>query len=217
MSEKHIMSVFFFLFVSTLSAQMMWTQTTTSAAWTARYDHASVAFDNKIWIIGGNDGVNRNNVWYSTDGVIWTQATANATWSARQSHSSVIFDNKIWVMGGYDGSNRNDVWYSTGLGIEDNREPVSVDNYQLSAFPNPLKTKTIIRYSLPVAQKVRLSIYNTSGVLIKSLVDTNRPAGEYSVVWNGRDENNQVVANGIYFYTLLTSSYKSVNKLILNR
>lgn len=164
------MSVFFFLFVSMLSAQMMWTQTTTSAAWTARYDHASVVFDNKVWIIGGNGGVNRN-----------------------------------------------DVWYSTGLGIEDNREPVSVDNYQLSAFPNPLKTKTIIRYSLPAAQKVRLSIYNTSGVLIKSLVDTNRPAGEYSVVWNGRDENNQVVANGIYFYTLLTSSYKSVNKLILNR
>jgi dihydrofolate reductase len=92
-----------------------WTQATANAGWSARYNHTSVVFDNKMWVIGGYDASGRrNDVWYSTDGINWTQATANAGWSARYLHSSVVFDNKMWVMGGYDASGRrNDVWYST--------------------------------------------------------------------------------------------------------
>ncbi len=90
-----------------------WQQVTTSAQWTARLYHSSVVFNNKMWVIGGYDGGNRNDVWYSLNGINWTQATANAGWSARCGHTSVVFDNKMWVIGGYDGSNRNDIWYSS--------------------------------------------------------------------------------------------------------
>ena len=93
-----------------------WVEATTDAAWSARYGHSSVVFDDKIWVLGGsitNSGeINKNDVWYSTDGINWIEATTTADWSARRSPSSVVFDGKIWVLGGYDGGNKKDVWHS---------------------------------------------------------------------------------------------------------
>jgi len=80
----------------------------------ARSRHTSVVFDNRLWVIGGDSGSYRNDVWTSTDGVTWTLATANAPWSARKRHTSVVFDNRLWVIGGRNSSNSlgNDVWSS---------------------------------------------------------------------------------------------------------
>ena len=88
-----------------------WQQATASADWSARNGHTSLIYDNKMWVIGGNDGTNRfNDVWYSTDGINWEQATDDAAWSARQNHTSLVYDNKMWVLGG---AGKRDVWYST--------------------------------------------------------------------------------------------------------
>jgi hypothetical protein len=91
-----------------------WTEATSTAPWSGRLRAASVVYDNKMWVLGGNDGVNGlNDVWSSSDGVNWTQVTASAAWSARYAHSSLVYDNKVWVIGGYAGSRKNDVWYSS--------------------------------------------------------------------------------------------------------
>ncbi len=112
-----LLTAFCFVLPSYLFAQMTWIQATDSAGWSARSNHSSVVFDNKIWVIGGYDPTGfKRDVWFSTDGVTWTQATNSAGWSPRHKHSSVVFDNKIWVIGGYGiGSPyyKNDVWYST--------------------------------------------------------------------------------------------------------
>ncbi len=93
-----------------------WAQVTDSAEWTGRYGHTSVVFDNKMWVLGGQDENDyRNDVWFSINGANWTQASASASWAPRYNHTSVVFDNKIWVLGGYDYNNDNelnDIWYS---------------------------------------------------------------------------------------------------------
>ena len=84
-----------------------WTQTTASAGWFGRYYYTSLVYDNKMWVLGGTNGINNlNDVWYSTDGINWSQITANAGWLARSNHTSLVYNNKMWVLGGYDGSNR---------------------------------------------------------------------------------------------------------------
>ena len=96
-----------------------WSQATASAAFTGRYGHTSVVYNNKMWVIGGYyddyySGLHYlNDVWYSTDGVIWTQVTDSTAFPARGGHTSVVHDNNMWVIGGWDGGScRNDVWYS---------------------------------------------------------------------------------------------------------
>jgi leucine-zipper-like transcriptional regulator 1 len=67
-----------------------------------------------MWLNGGYDGSNLNDVWYSSNGTTWTQATASASWSARSSHGHVVFDNKTWIIAGGDsgGSTLTDAWSS---------------------------------------------------------------------------------------------------------
>ena len=81
--------------------------------WSARWLYATVVFDDKMWVLGGNDGAFKNDVWWSRDGTSWTNANASGHWSARYNHTTVVFDDKMWVLGGIDGSSRlNDVWWS---------------------------------------------------------------------------------------------------------
>ena len=96
------------------SAQQHWQCATSSAPWEGRSGHAALSYNGRIWLLGGKSGGDRNDVWYSTDGVNWTQATASAAWSERSDFAAVVFDNKMWVLGGdmYSGSG-NDVWNST--------------------------------------------------------------------------------------------------------
>jgi hypothetical protein len=49
-----------------LTVKQNWLQTTPAAPFSARSDHTTVVFDNKIWVIGGRDGGGvKNDVWYS--------------------------------------------------------------------------------------------------------------------------------------------------------
>ncbi len=82
-------------------------------------------------------------------------------------------------------------------------------------YPNPFNPETTISYNLRTKTKVDLSIYNTKGQLIKTLVNTEQPAGKQTVIWNGKDHTDKPVASGIYFYKLSTANFKKINKMLL--
>lgn len=93
-----------------------WTEATSNASWIPRQAFGLIAFDNKMWVMGGVDDLGNalNDVWYSTDGSNWTEATTSANWTTRARHEALTYDNKMWVMGGLDNFSTplNDVWYS---------------------------------------------------------------------------------------------------------
>ena len=88
---------------------------------------------------------------------------------------------------------------------------------QISNYPNPFNPTTTINYSLKENSKVELDIYNIKGQKVKSLVNEVLPAGEYSVIWDGRDSNDKRVSSGIYFYKLKAGDFQRVRKMILLR
>jgi hypothetical protein len=94
-----------------------WTLATGGAAFTPRYAHSATVFDPgggaRIWVIGGDDGTFRNDVWSSADGVNWAPATVTSPFSGRVGHACLSYDDKLWLIGGFDGVNAlNDVWSS---------------------------------------------------------------------------------------------------------
>jgi PKD repeat protein len=97
-----------------------WTQVTASAGWSPRYLQTSVVMpDGSIVLMGGADGIFKNDVWRSTNnGTTWTQVSASAGWSPRGYHSSVVMpDGSIVLMGGGTYSSwTNDTWRSTDKG-----------------------------------------------------------------------------------------------------
>jgi len=98
-------------------------------------------------------------------------------------------------------------------------ETVSVDefetgipeNYTLCQnYPNPFNPSTRIKFSLPEAANVILTIYNTLGQKVTELVNTRLEAGYYNFSW---DASN--VETGMYIYELRTDNFVSVKKMIL--
>ncbi len=70
------------------------------------------------------------------------------------------------------------------------------------SYPNPFNPTTTIGFDLPKDSKVSLVIYNSLGEEIRRLVDTDRSAGRYSVVWDGLNGNGNQIVSGIYIYRL---------------
>ena len=83
--------------------------------------------------------------------------------------------------------------------------------------PNPFNPETVIRYDLPKAGAVRLSIYALTGQVVRTLVDGERPVGRYSVAWDGRDNAGRDVASGVYLYRMDAGDFRGVRKLVLVR
>ena len=84
-------------------------------------------------------------------------------------------------------------------------------------YPNPFNNSTVIRFSLPIAGSISLSIYNLAGQKVASLVSGARVRGEYSIHWDGTDDSGSTLATGIYLCRLRSSTYQETKKLLLVR
>jgi uncharacterized protein YjdB len=85
----------------------------------AREDHQLVAFNGRLWLIGGVTQLTdqrHNDVWSTTDGFTWTLATANAAFSPRRDHRVTVFNGRMWLTGGssgaFDSTTLDDAWSS---------------------------------------------------------------------------------------------------------
>lgn len=84
-------------------------------------------------------------------------------------------------------------------------------------YPNPFNSETEIRFQLPAPGQTKLVVYNLLGQKIRTLVREMKQAGNYSVRWDGRDENGSFVASGVYVYIFQTSKFMDVKKMVLLR
>ena len=90
-----------------------WILNNNNLVFAPRNSQTNLAFNNKLWVIGGSNGNRFNDVWSSSNGANWTLETNAADFSRRSLHASVVFDNKIWVIGGLASTRANDVWSSS--------------------------------------------------------------------------------------------------------
>ncbi|MBU1699517.1 MAG: hypothetical protein KJ970_13575 [Candidatus Eisenbacteria bacterium] len=99
-------------------------------------------------------------------------------------------------------------------------ETVVESGLGLEAFPSPFTTSASIRYSLParaVGALVLLDIYDTAGRRVRRLVDSQPTTQLATVEWDGRSQNGERMAAGIYFARLGAGREKVSRPLILIR
>jgi hypothetical protein len=101
-----------------------------------------------------------------------------------------------------------DNWYFYGGGssvVDDSHIGSIPSAYALNQnYPNPFNPITTIGFEIPENSFAKLTVYDVSGKLIKTLVNEEKEAGYYSVVWDGKDEVGNPVESGIYIYRLTT-------------
>ena len=84
-------------------------------------------------------------------------------------------------------------------------------------YPNPFNPQTSISFALPENSHVTLDIFDLLGRRVTRLVDKDMSAGNYSVIWDGRDSGGADAASGIYFYRLSTDYGARQEKMTLLR
>jgi hypothetical protein len=87
----------------------------------------------------------------------------------------------------------------------------------LQNYPNPFNPDTEIGYSLPENCYVNVAVYNILGRKVKLLIDRYQTAGSKTVHWDGKDEQGNDVASGIYFYRIKAGEFSQIKKMVLLR
>ena len=94
---------------------------------------------------------------------------------------------------------------------EENSFETAPNTYSLSQnYPNPFNPSTTIKWQIPVTGIVTIKIYDVLGNEIATVVNEEKPAGEYEIEFNG----NQL-SSGVYFYQIKSRNFIQTKKMIL--
>jgi hypothetical protein len=84
------------------------------------------------------------------------------------------------------------------------------------AAPNPFNPYTVIRYDVAgTGADVKIVVYDVTGRRVATLVDGFQSGGRKRVTWNGRSDDGNRVATGLYFYRMTTPGFDMTKKMIL--
>lgn len=87
----------------------------------------------------------------------------------------------------------------------------------LCAFPSPAREEVRVRFELPRPDRVQLSVFDSSGRLVRSLLDGSLGAGTQVVTWSGDDGQNRPVASGTYLIRLRSASGSLTTRAVMAR
>jgi len=80
----------------------------------------------------------------------------------------------------------------------------------LQNYPNPFNPTTKIKFSIPTRSLVTLTIYDILGREMSTLLNEEKTAGTYEVDFNGN-----LLASGVYYYSIIAEKFNDTKKLIL--
>jgi len=119
-----------------------------------------------------------------------------------------LINNNIAVPSGWIPIGTADIAYKASSGVP--RSFTLDQNY-----PNPFNSGTVISYTLNEDSPVRLEVFDILGRNLVTLVDQMQPVGQHQVVWDGRNEDGEPAASGMYFYRLRVEGFAESKKMIL--
>jgi cytoskeletal protein CcmA (bactofilin family) len=82
-------------------------------------------------------------------------------------------------------------------------------------YPNPFNPSTTIRFSIPEADRVLLTVYNIRGQRVSTLIDNILDAGTHQFVWNANNTGNAPISSGVYFYILEYRNMRQIKRMTL--
>jgi hypothetical protein len=130
-------------------------------------------------------------------------------------------DSVAYLVSGYNGAagvgttekltfNNIDGACFTTTGVVNNYTGIANDYALSQNYPNPFNPVTIINYSVPASQNVKLVVYDAMGREISVLTNEFKLAGSYSVAFDGSD-----LSSGVYYYSISSGDFKATKKMLL--
>lgn len=87
----------------------------------------------------------------------------------------------------------------------------------LGISPNPFRETTLFSFSLPRDSEVTVEVFSPAGGLVRTVADQAYPAGRWTFIWNGTDENGARVPPGVYLVRVRAAGETSSQKVQILR
>ena len=172
----------------------------------------TVVGDSVLYAAGGNStAVGGNN-----DSIVYKYTVATNTWTTETpmltARGFLALDrarDKIYAIGGIKATilSANE---EGGPGVEIAENGTKLQNAEIEIRPNPTRARSSVVYQLNTQSKVSLKIYNSSGELVRVLVDNIETAGIKTASFDAAE-----FANGVYFFKLDTDNATQTGKILL--
>jgi uncharacterized delta-60 repeat protein len=178
-----------------------------------------------IYVTGTSDGLNPPNADLCT---LKYDSSGNQLWVARHNGSRntadggqsliLTLDGRVVVTGValqlITGADFCTIEYVQSSGTEiPLPQVIAPQDLSLSPpTPNPFNSTTILSYKLPFADRVQLTVWDTAGRLVATLVEGRQEKGMHEITFKGAD-----LASGVYFVQLKAGRFENVRKLLLLR
>lgn len=109
-----------------------------------------------------------------------------------------------------------EVYGHSGAGIDGDAGYVLESSREL-AQPSIIRGQTEIRFTLALGGPARLTVFDEAGRQVRSLLDADVPAGEFSVRWDGKDDEGRTMPAGAYLYRLAAGEETRSGRLTVVR
>jgi N-acetylneuraminic acid mutarotase len=183
--------------------------------------------NDSIFCVGGNlNGAStayyKSVIVYDIPSDTWSVDSARIS-SRRHWMATAEYKGGLYVLGGIDSLSyavdivEEIVPQGTSVGVRQNNKALPTDFIVSQNYPNPFNPSTTISWQLATGSEVELKIFNLMGQEVRTLIKEIQPAGNYSVVWDGRDDAGNLLASGIYLYKIQAGEYISTHKMVLTK
>jgi len=103
-----------------------------------------------------------------------------------------------------------------GTPVDEKKSEVIPDRFSMAQnVPNPFNPSTKICFALPRNTDVSLNVYNILGQKVRTLIDGPMAAGQHEVIFDGRGDDDSIVASGVYFYRIDAGEFHQSRKMTL--
>jgi hypothetical protein len=192
--------------------------TNNGTSWTAVGTEESSYFNVNALVVSGT------NLLAGTEGGVYRSVNNGASWDSAS--TGLPFDvygypvpvPALAVSGTFvfAGTYSNEIWRrplsEMITGVEDNNKEMPIRFALEQNYPNPFNPSTTIRYGLPNKTAVQLSVFNTLGQSVSTLVNGDMEAGYHEIKCDASG-----LSSGIYFYRLKAGDFVETKRLLLIR
>jgi photosystem II stability/assembly factor-like uncharacterized protein len=181
------------------------------------------------WTLNGTPGVTTTSIyfvdkingWVTTNsnfgysGMIQFSTNGGKNWVPQLNNVKQLWSikftetNRGWAVG-----DSGAIYHTTNGGLTFVEEQIAgqnICNFELTnCYPNPFNPSTTIKYSIPKLSFVTIKIYDVLGSEVATLVNEEKPTGNYELTWNAAN-----LSSGVYLYKLTSAGFVQTKKMIL--
>jgi len=120
---------------------------------------------------------------------------------------------------GPNNNNSSGFYYLGAIEMITSDAPLSVESVnlisKLNVFPNPISDRFEVKLFLNETSNLKIEMFDINGRLVQSLLNEEKPAGDFSYVWERNSAKNTQLSAGTYILEVTANNKKTTSKLII--